>query len=128
MAEPCMSDLRKAAILLASLDRDTADRLLDQMPRERAEVLRNTILGLREVERDEEQATIRKFLLDGEVSRSESSAADRWSGRDDLGGLPEASRQECRRKAGAAAGLKDILQLIQRESRHEILDRCCRLL
>ena len=37
--------LRKAAVLVASLDRDTADSVLDQLPDEQASLIRQTMMG-----------------------------------------------------------------------------------
>lgn len=43
---PMLSSLEKAAILLANLDRETADRLLQQLPAEQAIQLRHAVMGL----------------------------------------------------------------------------------
>ncbi|MBS0208082.1 MAG: hypothetical protein JSS27_03925 [Planctomycetes bacterium] len=54
--------LRKAAILLASLDAETADRLLAQMPAEQADLLRRLREQLDEVESGEQSVVINEFL------------------------------------------------------------------
>ena len=58
-----MSDpIRKAAVLVASLDRDVADALLDQMEDAQADSIRNAIMGISGVDEHEELAAIREFL------------------------------------------------------------------
>lgn len=55
-------DLRRAAVLVASLDHEVADELLEQMDPCQAEILRRAILALPRVEVVEELATIKDFL------------------------------------------------------------------
>jgi flagellar motor switch protein FliG len=57
--------LRKAAILIASLDHDTADGLLDQMTAEQARAVRETIDSLGDVAHSEQQAVIEEFFRIG---------------------------------------------------------------
>ena len=54
--------LRKAAVLVASLDRDTADALLDQMPDEHAAQIRQMIIGIDTVSDSETHTAIEDFL------------------------------------------------------------------
>ncbi len=54
--------LRKAAVLVASLDRDTADALLDQMPSEQAAQIRQMIIGIDTVSASEAHTAIEDFL------------------------------------------------------------------
>ncbi|MDG2384642.1 MAG: hypothetical protein P8N76_23435 [Pirellulaceae bacterium] len=54
--------MRKAAVLVASLDRDVADALLEQMDDSQAELIRNAIMGISDVGPQEELAAIREFL------------------------------------------------------------------
>src|SRR5580704_1272238 len=57
--------VRKAAILIASLDRKTADALLAQMPAEQADAVRAAIESLGNVSPREQQATIEEFFRIG---------------------------------------------------------------
>ncbi len=43
--------IRKAAVLIAALDQETADQLLEQMPSEQAQMVRNAALELGEISR-----------------------------------------------------------------------------
>ena len=55
-------NLRKVALLVASLESETAERLLEQLPPERAEAVRQTLTGLADVDPRERRAVIRDFL------------------------------------------------------------------
>ena len=55
-------DLRRAAVLVASLDRKLADQLLDQMDSQQAQTVRSAVLTLSRIEPGEELAVIRDFL------------------------------------------------------------------
>ena len=57
--------LRRAAILVASLDTSTADALLAQMPGEQADLVRRTIVELGDVDPAEERAVIDEFFRNG---------------------------------------------------------------
>ncbi len=57
--------LRKAAILIASLDRETADGLLDQMSADQARAVRESIDSLADVAQAEQQAVIEEFFRIG---------------------------------------------------------------
>lgn len=57
--------LRKAAILVASLDRDAADALLDQMSAEQAELIRTAVLELGDIDDAEEESVIDEFFRIG---------------------------------------------------------------
>ena len=54
--------IRQAAILVAALDRDAADALMDQMPEEFAAAVRQCVMELDEIDAHEEQEVIGKFL------------------------------------------------------------------
>ena len=54
--------IRKAAILITSLDQETADQLLEQMSPELAQIVRNAALDLGELSNDESSAVIAEFL------------------------------------------------------------------
>ncbi|HIA19066.1 MAG TPA: hypothetical protein EYN70_06550, partial [Planctomycetaceae bacterium] len=54
--------IRKAAILITSLDQETADQLLEQMPPEQAQIVRNAALDLGELSNDESSEVIAEFL------------------------------------------------------------------
>ncbi|HVU88775.1 MAG TPA: FliG C-terminal domain-containing protein [Pirellulales bacterium] len=54
--------LRRAAILIATLDAESADRLLDQLAAEDAAEVRRAVLELAEVDAHEEQEVIARFL------------------------------------------------------------------
>ena len=68
---PSVSDvaLRKAAILVAALDTDSADALLQRMGAERAELVRNTILQLGSVSEQEERLVLDEFISAGGAAR-----------------------------------------------------------
>jgi flagellar motor switch protein FliG len=57
--------LRKAAILVASLDTATADRLLDQLTPEQAQQVRRLAVDLGDVDRKEQQRVIDEFFRIG---------------------------------------------------------------
>lgn len=54
--------LRKAAILVSSLDAATADRLLEQMPAEQAARVRRVMVELDEIDPDEQRDVIQEFV------------------------------------------------------------------
>ncbi len=56
------SSLRKVALLVASLDRETADRLLDQFSEDGAQAVRNAVLALSTIDGAEQREVIRDFL------------------------------------------------------------------
>lgn len=63
--------LRKAAILISSLDPSAADRLLDQMGEQQAACVRNAVLELDEVDPAEQEAILAEFF--GETPASDDS-------------------------------------------------------
>lgn len=80
--------LRRAAILVTALDHRSADALLDQMPPDQAARVRRAVMELRQVDDEEQQRVIQKFVntdssvenksLDGvelEISQAEPPAA-----------------------------------------------------
>lgn len=66
--------LRKAAVLLSSLDADTADAILGQMPPEDAAKVRSALMELDSIPADEQQQVLADFL--GRQSPLAASAAD----------------------------------------------------
>ena len=54
--------IRKAAILISSLDERTADRLLDQMGDEQAARVRNAMMRLGDVPTEEQEAVLTAFF------------------------------------------------------------------
>lgn len=63
--------LRKAAILISALDRDSADALLDQMPEAQAAQVRNAVMELPDVSREEQEAVLREFFHGNRPAHSE---------------------------------------------------------
>src|SRR6185437_2498360 len=57
--------IRKAAVLIASLDADTADLLLGQMPEQTAEEVRREVLQLGELDPAEQKQVIDEFFRIG---------------------------------------------------------------
>jgi flagellar motor switch protein FliG len=58
-------NLRKAAILVASLDRHTADLLLEQMPAQQAQAVRDAVVALGETSLVEQRDVIEEFFQIG---------------------------------------------------------------
>ncbi len=56
---------RKAAILLASLDPDMADALIEQMPLDEARQVRDLLMSLEDVSEREQDAVIQEFFRAG---------------------------------------------------------------
>ena len=56
------NDLRKAAVLIASLDAKSADKLLDQMSDRQAAAIRNAIMELEDVSLSESDSVIAEFI------------------------------------------------------------------
>jgi len=54
--------IRKAAVLVASLERDAADVLLEQLEPAQAESIRHAVMSMPEIDGREEAETIREFL------------------------------------------------------------------
>ncbi len=54
--------LRKAAILIASLETESADALLDEMSAEQAALVRNAVMDLGEIEPHEQQDALEEFV------------------------------------------------------------------
>ena len=95
--------IRKAAVLIAALDQETADQLLEQMPSEQAQLVRNAALELGEISRLETSQVIEEFLQSNNpVSGVEidQSLADKLVGASDLvnvdPGLPAEPEQPFR--------------------------------
>jgi len=57
-----MDVIRKAAVLVASLERDAADVLLDQLEPVQADSIRHAVMSMPDIDGREEAATIREFL------------------------------------------------------------------
>ncbi len=71
-------EFRRAAMVIASLDRRAADAILERFPAEQADVIRQTIMTLSDQDHDDQQRAVRDFL---------KSPAD-----DEAAVLPEFSR------------------------------------
>jgi flagellar motor switch protein FliG len=67
------ASFRKAAILVACLQPDDADAILDQMSTEQAELVRRAVLDLRNVDDAEQQLVIEQFLQTRPVRVSPSA-------------------------------------------------------
>ena len=65
--------LRKAAILIAALDQQTANDLLDQMGSEEAARVRQEIMDLGTVDPDEQNDVIQEFFRKGPMPKSKNS-------------------------------------------------------
>lgn len=55
--------LRQAALVVASLEQDAADQLLDLLPEETAQRVRNQLMGLAAFDWHEQQSAIRDFMV-----------------------------------------------------------------
>jgi len=64
--------LRKAAVLVASLDRVSADRLLDQMDEAQARQVRDAVVALGEPDAREQQVVIEEFFRGNSPSATDS--------------------------------------------------------
>jgi len=93
--------LRKAAILISTLDDRTADALLDQMGPEQAQRVRDAIMQLDDIPADEQQQVIAEFL--GRGSSAPSSQID-----DDGVELSESLVQQIERPGQSYASLTGI--------------------
>lgn len=62
---PSSAKLRKAAILVASLDVPTADKILDQMPEEQAAQVRRMMVELGDIDPQEQRHVIDEFFRQG---------------------------------------------------------------
>jgi flagellar motor switch protein FliG len=67
--------LRKAAILVSSLDRATADKLLDQMSAEQASLVRQAMVELPEIDASEQNRVIDEFFHVGPREKADDLAA-----------------------------------------------------
>ncbi len=61
--------LRKVAIVLASLDSQAADALIDRMPEERARLVRQALTELAPLDPAEQEAVVAEFLRQGQAAR-----------------------------------------------------------
>lgn len=73
---PDQHALRKAAILVASLDHRAADEMLDRMPSHQAEAIRRMILSLPAIDEAEEANVIRDFLVERAPNSAERTEID----------------------------------------------------
>jgi flagellar motor switch protein FliG len=96
--EMSTENLRKVALLVASLDRDAADRLLDQLPADRAQAVRHAVFGLVHVDRGEQQSVIRDFLNEDSREHAESAIV--------AIPMPESTTRPARRRAAARSTLQ----------------------
>ena len=81
---PSAAKLRKAAILVASLDVQTADKILDQMPDEQAAQVRRMMVELGDLDPQEQRHVIDEFFRQGParpvLARQAPEAADAAGG------------------------------------------------
>ncbi len=68
-SSPSAESLRKVAIVLASLDSEAADALIDRMPEERARLVRQALADLASLDPAEQQAVVAEFLRQGNAAR-----------------------------------------------------------
>jgi flagellar motor switch protein FliG len=61
--------LRKVALVLASLDAEAADALIDRMSLERAKQVRQALLELQQIDPSEQAAVVSEFLRQGQAAR-----------------------------------------------------------
>ena len=73
--------LRKVAILVSSLDRATADKLLDQMSDEQAALVRRVMVDLPEIDAGEQNRVIDEFFHVGPREEADDAAAVTLVGR-----------------------------------------------
>ena len=86
---PQRDNLRKAALVVASLDDDAADALLDGLPRAQAEALRRAVAALDHIDPREQDAAIAAFLRGApQPLRSEPSGIELDEGLARRLGLP----------------------------------------
>jgi flagellar motor switch protein FliG len=67
--------IRKAAVLVASLDADTADLLLAQMPDEQADQVRRAVLDMGDIDPSEQRAVLDEFFRIGPLSSPADSGS-----------------------------------------------------
>jgi flagellar motor switch protein FliG len=60
-----LQGIRKAAVLVSSLDRRTADMVLEQMDRKEAQLVREAMVRLEAIDAREQQSIIEEFLRNG---------------------------------------------------------------
>ena len=88
--------LKKAAILIASMDAASADALLDEMPPEEAARVRNAVMELEEIDPEEQHRIMQEFV------RRKSRDATVTDGGVELDLSPEGHMQSVLDAAGAA--------------------------
>lgn len=62
---------RRAAIIIASLDREAADEVIDRMPDDQARAIRNELVAIQSLNAGEQEAEIQAFLASGNSGASE---------------------------------------------------------
>ena len=82
--------IRKAAILISTLDNASGDALLEQMGPEVAERVRNALMELEEIPEGEQQQVHRRFY----ESRTPAAMTAAWSS---IHHLPSGWRKRCQR-------------------------------
>jgi flagellar motor switch protein FliG len=86
---PDREALRRAAIIVATLDRQSADAMLDRMSPEKAEAIRRTILSLHDVDDREEEGVLREFLSTDRLEGGDPRGATApWAEADNHHPLP----------------------------------------
>jgi len=101
--------LHKAAVIVASLDADTADLLLAQMPEDEADAVRDQIIRLGKLNPAEQQAVIDEFFRIGPMTLQQDSFTTELGGDVLMKELPsddeyEHESSEAAETAAAASG------------------------
>ena len=76
---PQAAGLRKAAILVACLDQNLADLLLDQMTPEQAQQVRNTVMDLGPIDDAEQKRIIEEFFRAGPKPVEKYPPGSNWT-------------------------------------------------
>src|SRR5689334_3789960 len=67
------ANIRRAAVLVASLDRASADALLNQMSPDESRLVRRAVLELDEIDDDERETVIAQFVAKSPSSQAPAS-------------------------------------------------------
>ena len=102
---------KKAAILIASLDRDLADQFLDRLPDATAAEIRNEIFSLGPDETDLEEDVIREFLQPSSLELSALAANDAEVREES----PEVGRADDQNESLSAASAEQIAAQLKSE-------------
>lgn len=98
-------NVRKAALLITTLDRESADHLLEQLPEEQSQCVRDAILSLADVDEREQHAVICEFLRDELLG---ASSANRTLATLAAGNVSTGQRSACSAVPGGRGKGKDV--------------------